>query len=296
MPHHAHLPILVMLAALVPGAEAPARIPRPFFAYCMDTADSAKRDLASQAAMLKELGYAGGGHCWPFATVGERIRTLDAAGLKTVHIYATAKLKVGAPLACEPAMVEVIPLLRGHGVQIAYGIQAMRGLKTSDVAGDADAVALVHQLAALAEPVGATVVLYPHVGFWMERLGDAVRIARQVDRPNVGVMWNLCHWLRVEGDGDLEAALRDALPLLRAVSINGGDTRAELAAAHWPLERWIRPLGQGTYDVAPVLTTLDRLGWQGPVCLQCYGIRGDARDHLAASMAAWRRLNPIATP
>jgi sugar phosphate isomerase/epimerase len=226
--------------------------------------------------------------------VGERIRTLDAVGLKTVHIYATAKLKAGAPgapVAVEPALAAVVPLLKDHGVQIAFAIQDLRGRKPSDAVGDAEAVDLVRQVAAVAEPVGATVVLYPHVGFWMERSSDALRVARQVDRPNVGVMWNLCHWLRAEGDGALEAVLRDALPYLKAVSINGSDTRAELAAARWPLERWIRPLGQGSFDVAMVLAILDRLGWQGPVCLQCYGIRGDARDHLAASMAAWRRLN-----
>jgi hypothetical protein len=38
------------------------------------------------------------------------------------------------------------------------------------------------------------------------------------------------------------------------------------------------------------LKTLDELGYTGPVGLQCFGIGGDAREHLARSMAAWRKM------
>jgi hypothetical protein len=32
--------------------------------------------------------------------------------------------------------------------------------------------------------------------------------------------------------------------------------------------------------------------YKGPIGLQCYGIGGDTRDHLARSLAAWRKMNP----
>jgi hypothetical protein len=32
---------------------------------------------------------------------------------------------------------------------------------------------------------------------------------------------------------------------------------------------------------------LRQLGYTGPIGLQCYGIPGDARDHLAESIKAW---------
>ena len=41
----------------------------------------------------------------------------------------------------------------------------------------------------------------------MERIEDAVRVADKVDRPNVGVMFNLCHWLRVSKDRDYKSAV-----------------------------------------------------------------------------------------
>ena len=281
--------LFLVLSAPSPAAEPAKHL---FFAYCMDTADAQKRDLAAQATMLKEVGFDGGGHCWPFETMEERLRTLDSVGLKTVHIYATAMLPVDAPIVPEAGLRKVIPLLKDHHVQIALGIRQIRKWKKSDPAGDAEAVNLVRQIADLAQPVGATVVLYPHFDFWMEKLEDTVRLARQVDRPNVGVMFNLCHWLRAEGERDMENALRDALPLLQAVSINGCDTIAELSAANWETGRWIQPLGKGSYPVGDVLKMLDGLGYRGPVGLQCFGIGGDARVHLSASMTAWQQFYP----
>jgi hypothetical protein len=35
------------------------------------------------------------------------------------------------------------------------------------------------------------------------------------------------------------------------------------------------------------LKTLRELGYSGPIGLQCWGIGGDARDHLTESMKAW---------
>jgi sugar phosphate isomerase/epimerase len=56
------------------------------------------------------------------------------------------------------------------------------------------------------------------------------------------------------------------------------------------LLRWHRqPLDRGSFDVAGLLETLDELGYTGPIGLQCFGIGGDAREHLACSMAAWRK-------
>jgi sugar phosphate isomerase/epimerase len=70
------------------------------------------------------------------------------------------------------------------------------------------------------------------------------------------------------------------------VSINGADTFDPQPG--W--DKYIQPLGQGNFDIARFLATLDELGYRGPIGLQCYGIGGDAREHLARSMEAWRKL------
>jgi sugar phosphate isomerase/epimerase len=121
----------------------------------------------------------------------------------------------------------------------------------------------------------------------VERIEDAVRVAGKVDRPNVGVMFNLCHWLRVDKQRDYKPLLQQALPRLWAVSINGADLFDDKPG--W--EHYIQPLDNGSFDLAGLLKTLKDLGYKGPIGLQCYGIGGDARQHLARSMAAWQRLS-----
>ncbi len=281
-------PTLLLLAAAaavlaVPG-NASAEAPFPFFAYCNDTHDSMKRTLPEQAALLRELGYGGVGHLW-LDSIKERLESLDAAGLKLFQITMQVSMKEGAPPYDRQKLEAVLPLLKGRGVQLCL---LMQGMPPSDPSGDERGVAVVREIADLAKDSGTEVLLYPHANDWIEKVSDAVRIAEKADRPNVGVMFNLCHWLKVDQEENLRPVLESALPRLRAVSINGAD-RAE--AVHAGTGDWLQPLDRGSYDVSQVLRTLSELGYKGPVGLQCYGIGGDARDHLTRSMAAWKRLN-----
>lgn len=114
-----------------------------------------------------------------------------------------------------------------------------------------------------------------------------MRVAEKVDRPNVGVMFNLCHWLRVDKSRDYRVLLKQAMPRLWAVSVNGADAFDDKPG--W--DHYIQPLDKGSFDVGALLDTLKELGYQGPIGLQCYGIGGDAREHLARSMAVWHRLS-----
>lgn len=66
------------------------------------------------------------------------------------------------------------------------------------------------------------------------------------------------------------------------VTING-------AARLGPKRPGILPLGQGDFDVLPILRTLQEVGYHGPVGLMCYGLKGDPEKNLGESMAAWKR-------
>ena len=288
--------VLVTWYALVQAAHAEkpapttsARSANAFFAFCMDTHDSKKRTLEQQAELLKELGYAGAGHLW-LGNVEERIETLDEAGLKLFQVY----LRVNIAQNSQPydrRLADVMPLLENRDVMLAL---LVGGLAPSDTAGDPRAVTIVREIADIARDANVRVVLYPHTGDWVERVEDAVRIARKAGRPNVGVMFNLCHWLKVDGGENMKALLASAMPYLFAVSINGADNAADI---HAGTGNWVQPLDSGSFDVYALLQALQDLGYKGPVGLQCYGIPGDARDHLTRSMAAWRKfVERMATP
>ena len=274
--------IAIQAFCIAKPVAPPEKKPTPF-ALCMDTHDAKKRTLAQQAEMLKELGYAGAGHLW-LKNVPERLKTLDAAGLKLFHIYMRVNIMAGNKRPYDPKLESVVKLLKGRKTAL---VLLVGGLKPSDTAGDPRAVELVSQIADQAAKSSLDVILYPHTGDWLQNVSDAVRIAKQVDRPNVGVMFNLCHWLKAERGKDLEKTLKSAMPYLRGVSIHGADTAAEIASRKG---KWIQPLDSGSFDVYELLKTLRDSGYTGPVGLQCYGLRGDASVHLKRSIAAWRKF------
>lgn len=276
--------VLAYPAPLRATDQASARAgPNPFFALCMDTHDAKKRSLAEQAQLLKELGYDGAGHLW-LDNVPERLNTLDAAGLRLFQVYIRVDLAPQAGQPYDGRLKEVLPLLKGRQTTLAT---LVAGGKPSDQALDPRAVELLRQIADLAREQGVKVALYPHVGDWLERVEDALRVTRKVDRPNVGVMFNLCHWLKVDEEPNLAPLLRAAKPHLLAVSINGSDRGADVRAGKG---RWIAPLDVGEFDLLGLLKTLRDIGYTGPIGLQCYGIPGDAREHLSRSMTAWRQF------
>ena len=151
---------------------------------------------------------------------------------------------------------------------------------------------IVREMAEIARPSGAEILLYPHSFMWLERIEDAIRVADKVDRPNVGVMFNLCHWLSVSKSRDYVPLLQQAMPRLWAVSVNGADEYDPKPG----FGRYVQPLDAGTFDVATFFGKLSELGYHGAIGLQCYGIGGDTREHLARSMSTWRKICGAATP
>ncbi len=289
--------ILVIVAALLPllpashgqeRASGKAENANPFFALCFDIQDSENRTLHQQAALLKELGYDGAGHVW-LDNIVERLETLDEAGLKLFQVYVKVSIAPDKP-AYDPRLKSIIPLLKGQGTMIAL---LVNGRPPSDPAGDAAAVEIVREIADMAAESDIRVVLYPHRNNWLERVDDAIRVVKRADRSNAGVMFNLSHWLRAEEGKDLESLLASAMPHLFAVSINGTDPAHEIRDG---TGNWIQALDSGSFDLCGFLETLGAAGYKGPIGLQCFSIKGDARDHLTRSIAAWREIGPCMAP
>lgn len=275
--------LAVLLGCVFPVfSHAEAQRP-PFFALCMDTHDSQHRNLQEQAQLLKELGYDGAGHLW-LDQVKERIDTLDAAGLKLVQVYLRVNVAPDKE-AYDPRLKATLPLFKGRDVMMALLIS---GLPPSDPGGDSRAVEIIREIADLAKESGTRVALYPHSGDWLERVEDGLRLVRKAERANVGVMFNLCHWLKVDEEAHLKPLLAEALPHLFAVSLHGADHAADIKTGKG---NWIQPLDSGAFDVRDLLKTLSDLGYRGPIGLQCYGLEGDARVHLTRSMSAWKKLS-----
>ena len=277
-------PCLSLLASLCTAAICGAAEPA-FFAMDTGTQDATHQTAEAQVALIKELGFAGIG---PTYTTPEALRdmlaALDRQHLKMFALY--VRLDLDAATALSPEIRDAIQQLRQRDA-ILWLYVTTAAHKPSDAAGDARAVPILREVAALAEAAGVRVALYPHTGFWVERVEDAARLAHQVERNNLGVTFNLCHWLMVDGT-ELERSLQAAKPHLMVVTLNGADAGAK----DWG--HLIQPLDRGTFDVGRVLAKLGDLGYTGPIGLQHYGIGGDARTNLRCSMNAWRHMQGVA--
>ena len=262
-------------SALLPAAETggEATLDNPFFA--MDTAVGGAAPNA-QAEMLKELGYAGLS-CSLNSDIPAVLKALDRRGLKLFAVYTGARLGAGGP-RYDQKLPEVVRQLKGRDTIVWLTLAG------NAPNGEEQAVEVVHEVADLAQAAGLRVALYPHAGFYMARVADAVRIAKKAERPNVGITFNLCHWLK---EGQPEKMIEDiqgAAPHLFVVTINGADRDAK----NW--NRLIQTLDRGDFDVYPFLSALRRAGFRGPVGFQGYGIGGDARENLRRTMAAWQEF------
>jgi sugar phosphate isomerase/epimerase len=132
------------------------------------------------------------------------------------------------------------------------------------------------------------IALYPHTGFWLERAEDAQRIAEKLDRKSVGVTFNLCHWLKVEGsERDVKPVLRVVMPRLMFITIHGADT-GDTKRMGW--DRLIQPLDAGSYDVAAFVQTARELGYKGPFGFQGFGIQKEPRLVLQRTMKKWQEM------
>jgi len=256
--------------------------PNPFFAMDTATRDAKHKTAKEQVEMVKELGYAGFG---PHAGGGlaETAKQCRENGVTLVAAYIGANIgkdqrKYG------PELEEAIEALKGTNSMLWLFVQSNED-KISSPSGDDRAVAVIREIADMAAQKGVRVALYPHAGFWVERVEDAVRVVKKVDRRNVGVTFNLCHWLKVDDEKNAEALIKLAMPHLFVVTINGADS----GGTSW--KGLIQTLDKGTFDMGGFLKTLGACGYTGPIGFQGYGIGGDAYDNLKRTMAAWRKLS-----
>jgi sugar phosphate isomerase/epimerase len=228
--------------------------------------------VPDQVDHLKRLGYAGLALSWGVQHK-ERLAACRAAGLAVPGIYTVVPIDDPAGPAWLP---QVAAQLQGTNALVWLALTSKKH-KRSDAAGDEAAAAVVAKLADLLKDAGLPgVAFYPHAGFWLERVGDGVRLAKRAGREDVGVQFNQYHWMAVEGGQDLAATLEAARPHLRGASINGSGLKPS-----------ILPLGEGAYDTFALLKALDAVGYKGPVASQGYSIKGDVPARLEASKKTW---------
>ncbi|MEE8466919.1 MAG: TIM barrel protein, partial [Planctomycetota bacterium] len=246
---------IFLLAGWLGGCGEPEPRERKLMAMNTGTGNGT---LAEQADMLAELGFAGIG--WGRRRVEEMRAELELRGLELGSVYIVLDVDQ-APDPREIALADVIPRMQGSDAQVWLALES-GSLSPSDPAGDERAAKLLGRVADMARASQVEVALYPHTASWMERCEDALRLLDRLEREELGLCFNLCHFLQNNDSEDPAALLQAAGPRLLAVTLNGADVGGE----GWT--QLIRPLDEGDYDLGGLLDTLDELGFRGQLALQ----------------------------
>ncbi len=274
----------VLLGALLvgPTGRADEMQPPKLFAFCMNVADSKHRSLPEQAQMLRELGFDGAAYpLWLGDDLDKNLRIFDAAGLQICLFEAVADLtRPFDPRSNPPGIGEGVRKLKGRPAILSV---QLRGFPPGDPRGVDPALKMLRRLGDLAAASGLRISVYNHVGNWAQSVPFALNIVKKVNHPQVGVNFNLCHWLAVDGDKDYGPLLRAAGAKVFVVTING----AKVGSKSWT-DGLILPLDRGDFDNQRLLATLREIGYRGPIGVMCYGLSGDARDYLERSMNTWK--------
>lgn len=273
----------VLVAGSVSAAE-PLSAPNAF--YAMDTSFQRKGLSAEeQLDLVRELGY--DGVAWTEAAPTQVLAVtekLDKRGLKMHAIYCQAAVTDGQ-LSHSPQLTTLMETLKGRGTVIWLHIGG-KGPAFDTLTDKDPLVKTLRGLADVAQKNDLKIAIYPHVGEWTARFGDATKVAKIVDHPRFGVTFNLCHCLAMGDEQEIPALLEDAKSVLVTVTINGADSGVK--GGQW--NRLIQTLDKGSYDTSIVLRQLKKIGFSGPIGFQGYGIPGDSRSILAPTMDAWRKL------
>lgn len=272
-----HIRSGILLAAIV--FLAINAVASPFFAFDNGVGRGGAWTPERQAAFLKQLGFDGIGYTGT-ENLLERQKAFKEEGLRIFNLYVACY--VDRPVPYEPRLKEAIRQLKDTGVDLWLTVQG----KAAD---DSAAIRVVREIADDAAAAGVRVALYPHKGFFVTTTEEALRIVRQVERPNVGVTINLCHELAAGNADRMDAIVKAAAPHLFYVSINGADRTGT-----W--RELIRPLDEGEFDVAGFLKSLGSAGYKGPVGLQCFQIAAAPEDHLKRSIARWKKISGNLNP
>ena len=132
--------------------------------------------------------------------------------------YDTPAIDPGPP-AYDPRLPEVIRSPKGRQTMLWLNVTSRAGTYApSSRQGDAAAIAAVGEVADMARASGVPVMLYPHVWFWLETVDHAISLVEKLGRPDVGLTFNLPHWLAQTRPED-EKGLLVALPASLAFGV-----------------------------------------------------------------------------
>jgi sugar phosphate isomerase/epimerase len=281
--------LLVLLASIVTVSAACGQVlDNPLFVFNNGVKDSIYDTVEEQMQLLLDNGFPGM-EKQGLNNFDEVYQALQDNNLQLYTIYVNINLD-NPQQPFDPRLEAVFKKIAGTETMPWFFVTSKQYAPSSSEF-DTLVVPIIQRVADLAQQYDVRVMLYPHRGFWIEKVEDAIRVARKVNRRNLGMTFNLCHYLancyelNLDPWEQLPALAQAAMPHLFAISLNGADATPRNPDDIWT--SFIQPLGEGSFDTYAFLKSFLNLGFEGPVGLQCYSINQDKAQHLQKSRQTW---------
>ena len=246
-------------------------------AWCIVPFDSFNRPPMERAKMLSELGFTK----FAYDYRAEHVPTFEEEilALKKYNIELTAWWFPGS-LNDEAKMT--LSLFEKHNVNPQLWVMGGGDVKMSKEDEDRFIESEVNRLRPIAEAghrIGCSLALYNHGG-WFGVPENMVRLVKAIDRPNVGIVYNLHH--AHDQVDRLPEVLRLLKPHLIALNVNGMETKGD------QIGKKILVIGEGNRD-AQVFRQISESGYTGPIGILNH-TQEDAKERLEKSIKGLRSL------
>lgn len=262
--------------------------------YALDFAfysSSGVYDFDAQCQIMKQIGYNGmhfsawDGTRWE--SVKKFIGAKEKYGIEIMGIYIVLDLRFGAE---HPHNAGILTMLENLEECTTVNL-SIRGAGAGVPAGEGfePVRAWLRQALVICERRGIDLLLYPHVGFWMDRHAIAVHLAQTINHPRLGIVFTGFHWYAQEGGNPLPV-LQSTLPYLRQVHLSGS-RRSPLGFNRMAT---IEPLDTGECDNLALIGVLKHLSYTGPIGYLGWDEGGNPFNKLKRSFDALQEMIALA--
>ncbi|MBK9578827.1 MAG: sugar phosphate isomerase/epimerase [Fibrobacteres bacterium] len=162
------------------------------------------------------------------------------------------------------------------------------GNKDKSDATKSIAISKLRRVADRCKVAGVPLVVYPHQGTLFDGVEEglaALDSLRRWGHPEVGISMDYSHELARGNQLRIPALVAKAAPYLAIATVSGADVDGAGV---------VKPLDQGTLEIAPYLDALATAGFSGAVQLQTAGLPSPADanydGHLERSLTRWNRI------
>ncbi len=278
--------IVVAGGALIAALAAPTSCPAQdvdlfasenLVAWCIVPFDAKHRGPEERAEMLNRLGISQLAYDWR----AEHIPTFDAE----VEAMKMHGIKITAwwfPAALDETARRILDVLDRHDVhaQLWTTMGDPAPQSADQTVKVKAAAAVLRPIAEAAAQVNCSVALYNHGG-WFGEPENQVAIIKELNQPNVGIVYNLHHGH--EHIDRFAEIFRVMQPHLVAVNLNGMVREGDKTG------KKILTLGQGDQELA-MMKVIRSSGWRGPIGIIDHRPETDSEATLRENLAGLKRL------